>query len=56
MIEDPSDVLANVSAEFLQYQYQVFGIADFLPGPKLQKYASINQGICTWKQHRAGKK
>ena len=42
MIEDNSEILANVSAEFLQYQYQVLGIADFLTRPEVTEIC-INQ-------------
>lgn len=42
MSADQSEPLANVSAEFLQYQYQVLGIADFLARPEVTEIC-INQ-------------
>lgn len=42
MTDDQSEPLANVSAEFLQYQYQVLGIADFLARPEVTEIC-INQ-------------
>lgn len=42
MTDDQSEALANVSAEFLQYQYQILGIADFLARPEVTEIC-INQ-------------
>lgn len=42
MNEIHEEVLADVSAEFLQYQYQILGIADFLARPEVTEIC-INQ-------------
>lgn len=48
-----ADNLSNVSSDFLNYQYQILGISDFLNNPDVTEIC-INQPGIVWLETRAG--